>query len=569
MSNPPAITFRDVHFRYDGADHDAINGVSLSLTPGSFTVVMGSSGAGKTTLARCCNRIVPGYYRGSFSGDVMVNGSSTESKRIAELASEVGMVFQDFESQIFSTDILLDLAFGPENLQHPPHQILERARLIMHELHFDGMANRDSTALSGGQKQRLAIASVLMMNTGIIVLDEPTTDLDPVSRSEILTLLDSIRKTGRTIVLIDHSPEIALYADRTIILNAGEVVADGPSVDVFSHLFPWNQRGIRPPQLMDAMFRLGFAPRNITIDELVDLLRQNNLLPDPALRDPSIPESLPETGTPCETIIEVDSVRFSYSGSPVLDDISLQIARGDFVAILGKNGSGKTTLAKHFNGILTPDSGSIRIRGVPVNGITAGNLARAIGHVFQNPDHQLFCPRVCEELEFGLRQGGIDKGEWDERIRTALEAVGLPGRQDADPFMLTKGDRQRVAVASVLVMMPDIIVLDEPTTGLDHCDQLGMMALIENLNRQGHTIIMITHSMSLAIQFARRVILMAEGRIIGDGDRSLFLRDDLLAQAGLKRPPIADLSARFGWIASSVESFVSSCRSTDERYSGQ
>ncbi len=546
-----AIEFRDVHFAYQGTQTPALNGISLVFPRGSFTVVMGPSGAGKTTLARCINGIVPKYYRGEFSGDVQISDRSIGTCSVPENAADVGMVFQDFESQIFSTDILLDLAFGPENLGHPPADILDRARNIMHSLHFEGMADRDSTALSGGQKQRLAIASVLMMGTPIIVLDEPTTDLDPRSRIEILELLNAIRRTGRTVILIDHSPEVALSADRVIVLNAGEVVADGEPGVVFAALLSGGMPGIRAPQLMDTLQRLGIPPCPSTVEETEALIRKRYRVESAGHRRES--ELRPDITEPA---IRVENLRFSYSACRVLDGIDLSIGRGDFVALLGRNGSGKTTLAKHLNGILTPDEGQVWIGGMPVNGMSAGDLVRSIGYVFQNPDHQLFCPRIREELEFGLRQGGIDRSEWDRRIEAALGAVGLSGRETADPFMLTKGDRQRVAVASVLVMTPRIIVLDEPTTGLDHRDQLGMMALIERLNREGHTIVMITHSMTVAMQFAKRIVLMAGGRVIGDGDRSLFLRDDLFLEAGLRRPPIADLSARFGWIASSVEEFV-------------
>ena len=555
LSPTPAIELRDVHFTYQGTQMPALNGISLAFLRGSFTVVMGPSGAGKTTLARCINGIVPKYYRGDFSGDVRLSDQSIGARTVPENAADVGMVFQDFESQIFSTDILLDLSFGPENLGHPPADILDRAREIMHSLHFEGMSDRDSTALSGGQKQRLAIASVLMMHTPIIVLDEPTTDLDPLSRIEILELLAVIRRSGRTVILIDHSPEVALSADRVIVLNAGEVVADGDPVTVFPAMLSMPMPGIRAPQLMDALRRLGIPPCPVTVAETEALIRNRYRVGSAS----GTRESESRTAIP-EPAIRVEGVRFSYSSSRVLDGIDLMIGRGDFVALLGRNGSGKTTLAKHVNGILTPDEGQVWIGGMPVSGMSAGDLARSIGYVFQNPDHQLFCPRIREELEFGLRQGGIDKSEWDGRIESALEAVGLTGRETADPFMLTKGDRQRVAVASVLVMTPRIIVLDEPTTGLDHRDQLGMMALIERLNREGHTIVMITHSMTVAMQFAKRIVLMAGGRVIGDGDRSLFMRDELLVEAGLRRPPIADLSARFGWIASSVEEFVACVR---------
>lgn len=522
-------------------------------------MIMGRTGSGKTTLVRTINRIVPRFTKGSFSGTVHLFGSDIRTRSVASLAGDVGMVFQDFESQLFSTSIQLDLAFGPENMAVPPDRIAKRMDRILTQFQLTGLRDRDPATLSGGQKQRLAIATIMMLDPPVIILDEPTTDLDPESRDMVYRMLGQLRDQGRTVILIDHSPDLIRQADRVVLMDRGRIVRDATPVELVRHPGQLNRCGIRMPQIQECLWKLGLEPALSEPAEAAETIRKSAQTPDPKRYEILVArERSPRTGDP---VIEIRDLLFSYDRQPVLNGIDLVIHRGEFVTLAGQNGSGKTTLAKHFNGLLSPGSGTLLLGGIPVQKWKAAELAGTVGYVFQNPDHQIFRPTVREEVLFGPVNLGLDDREADARVAEALETVGLTGYDDRDPFMLTKGESQRLAVASILAMHPQILILDEPTTGLDHPDQIRMMDLLTRLNRRGHTVIMITHSMTLTAQFADRVIVMENGSILTDGPvRDVFGRIDILIKTGLKPPPVTRLGLEFDMVVRSVDEFVDLCR---------
>jgi energy-coupling factor transport system ATP-binding protein len=542
------LSLKGVRFAYRGGRGPALDGVDLSVGPGEFVGVMGATGAGKSTLLRAAAGIVPHFYRGAFQGEVALDGASIAGRKVADLAGAVGTLFQDFESQLFSTNVRLECAFGMENLGLPRIEMKARIERVAALVGLSGLMDREPQSLSGGQKQRLALASILCLEPRLLLCDEPTTDLDPAGREEVFDVLTNLSRSGRAIVLIDHETDRLLGADRLLILDRGRTAALGRPCEVLADPDCCRGYGIRPPDLFVLFHKLGLSYRPASVREAAGLLDREGFSFRPAAAHPD----LPEPGG--EPLIRVENLEFAYTpGRPALRRVSLDIRRGDFVAILGQNGSGKTTLVKHLSALLPGQSGRVLYEGDAVDRFGPAGMARRVGFVFQNPDHMLFAANVFEEVAFGLKnlRPGEDPGP---RVSQALETVGLAGMETLDPFVLPKGERQKLAVACVVALEPEALILDEPTTGLDAREQEAMMGLLTRLNRAGHTIIIVTHTMSAVVSYARRVVLMEGGRIIADGPtREVFHRPDLLARASLVAPPCVRLSALVGGRALTVD----------------
>jgi len=557
----PRITIRDLRFSYRRATHPVLHGLSLSVKAGTKTVVLGGSGAGKSTLCYCLNGLIPHYLPGELSGTVLIDGKDTRQATVSQHARSVGLLFQDFEAQLVSTNVERELAFTLSNLCPGLSREAIAARIAdtLRLLGLDGYRARDPLSLSGGERQRLAIASVLAPRPPVLVLDDPTTDLDPAGRGELYALLRKLVETGITVVLTDHETEDVVLADHACLLSQGGLVWDGRPDRLLRRLALMEQCDVRPLPLSTFFARLGYRDElPLTPEEAVGLLKNKRVLID----EPVVVASTDLSVLP---VIETRAVEYAYGEGErlALDGVDLTVRQGEFIAIVGANGSGKTTLAKLFKGLLVPTRGEVRIDGEDTRRMTAGRLASAVGYVFQNPDHQIFADTVSEEIAFGPRNLGVAADDIPERVREALEAVGLdrPGIADADPFSLTKGDRQRVAVASVLATRPDILVFDEPTTGLDYREIRGMMALIRRLNQAGHTIVMITHLMWVAAEYAARCVVMQGGRIVADDrTRTVFAQPERLGQLGLRVPQIPRFTQHYGRTLLTLEELESCFR---------
>jgi cobalt transport protein ATP-binding subunit len=553
-----AVSVQGVTFTYHGADRPALRGVSFAQNAGEMIGVMGASGAGKSTLAKCLNRIVPEFEDGDFHGAIRIAGESLEVLRVCDVAPKVGMVFQDFESQLFSTNVAHEVAFAMEQVGMDRAEMDRRILPALEAVGLRGFEHRDPMSLSGGEKQRLAIASVLALRPSVIVLDEPTTDLDPEGRAEVFELIKRLRGQGLSLIVIEHESEELRAADRIVVLREGEIAADGPPSEVFARTELLTACGVRPPGLGHALELLGIEAQPKSVDQAQDeIVRAYPRLARTAggkVAD-SQPQPPSSRGQP---FIGIENVSYSYAGGPrVLDSIDLKVEAGEFLAIVGQNGSGKTTLAKHIVGLLQPATGRVTIDGKDRAQMRPAETAREVAYVFQNPDHQIFAATVEEEVAFGPRNFGLPDDEIRRRCDEALEAVGLQNERLSDPFLLSKGERQRLAVASVLVLRPRMLILDEPTTGLDHREQLRMMALVRDLNRSGIAIVIITHTPWLVAEYARRVVLMRKGAKIFDGSvREFFMQDDLLRSSSFRAPEITELSRRFGTLALTTDEFV-------------
>ena len=557
-----AVGVEGVTFTYHGGERPALSGVNFSQAHGEMIGVMGASGAGKSTLAKCLNRIIPEFEDGDFRGVVRIGGAPLAGLHIHDVAPMVGMVFQDFEAQLFSTNVAHEVAFAMEQVGMGRDEMNERMAPALDAVGLRGFEHRDPTSLSGGEKQRLAIASVLALRPAVIVLDEPTTDLDPEGKAEVFELIQKLRAQGLSLLVIEHESVELRASDRVIIMREGAIIAEGTPANVMTRLDLLEDCGVHPPELNRVLQMLGIGGHATSVDhayaEIVARfpalknLPAETAAPPGQPRDPA-PSSAPDSTAMRESspLVAIEDLSFAYPNGPrVLDSVSLTVAEGDFLAIVGQNGSGKTTLAKHIVGLLKPASGRVLLGGRDRATMKTAETAREAAYVFQNPDHQIFAPSVEEEVSFGPRNFGLARDEIERRCDEVLRSVGLENQRQSDPFLLSKGERQRLAVASVLTLRPRLLILDEPTTGFDYREIRAMMALITELNRGGIAIVMITHTPWLVAEYARRVVLMRRGRKLFDGAvREFFADAELLRTSSFRPPEATELSQRFGTLA--------------------
>jgi energy-coupling factor transport system ATP-binding protein len=483
--------------------------------------------------------------KGDFKGQIEVDDCPTQVCRPRQLAGRVGVLFQDFEAQLFCSRADLEVAFGPENLALPRPELQRRVHECLELLGLTGFDDRNPGNLSGGQKQLLALAAVLALKPKLLVLDEPTTDLDPLRVEDLLDTLDRLDRTqALTLVLLGEDLRLARLCTRLVLLDQGKIVADGPPDLVLREVELMRKLGLNPPELPALFHDLGETTLPLTLTEAVAQARRLGWTG--RITSGSSPSEAEPT-VPAPELLALRQVTFAYPGpAPVLQDFSLSFQKGELTAILGPNGSGKTTVLKLLRGLLTPQSGELWQ--------PPGEKFR-VGFVFQNPDYQLFAEDVWEEVAFGVRLLNLDPREVEQRVETALARVHLLDRARDDPFSLTKGQRQRLAVAGVLALAPQVIILDEPTTGLDHREQRDLLDLIRELHSQGHTVIMVTHSMWAAATYARRLVVLLAGRVLLDGPTRQVLAADAVAQARLVPPAVVLLSQALGFTALTPEEF--------------
>lgn len=545
-----AIEIKDLSFTYKNSDVEVLKDVNLSIEEGKFTVIMGRTGAGKTTLAMLPNGIIPQLVEGTVKGTIIAAGKDSSKYRVQTMAREIGLVLQDPETQIFGRTVDEDTAFGPRNYLVPRDEIKERIRSALNKVRLDGYEKRQTSQLSGGEKQRLAIAGILAMDPSIIILDEPTSELDPIGREEIYSTMVSLQKDQKkTVVAVEHSSqEISEKADSIVVLSDAHVVWQGSPKDFFRELDLVERYGIKPLPVSKVgweLYKKGFIAKEeipLTVDDAYSLVLR--LLDGRKLG--FSPAEVPRQER--TKLIEVNDVHYQYDKSKeALKGVSFDIYEGDYVALIGQNGAGKTTLAKHFNSLFKPTSGRILVCGKDTRNEEPNTLAEQIGYVFQNPDNQIFSTSVYKEMEYGLKALKLSEEEMSKRIHEIAKLLDIEKVLEEHPFSLGKGERQRVAVASILVLKPKILVVDEPTTGQDWDGIQNMMKLIDELHANGTTIVMITHDMDVVATHANRVIVMAKGSMVADGSvRDVFKQEKALKDAYVARPQIPELSERLG-----------------------
>jgi len=558
----PILEIQDLTFRYSQSSRPTLHEVSLSLNPGKSLAVMGRGGSGKTTLCFALNGLIPQFLKGDFSGTVRIHGQETRHHPVWKHADAVGIVFQDFETQLVSTNVEAELRYSLEcGMSTEPVGGTERAETkistILRMVGLAGLERRDPLTLSGGQRQRLVIGSVLVREPRILVMDQPMTDLDPAGRKEFVELLSQLQKNGITLVWAEHESEDLIGVDQVCLLDDGRIGWQGLMSGFLRQPQIARQFGIRPSALAECFEGWDVPSLPITIDEAWCLAESLGLRldPPPQIRMGPVSTDRGSVSDSLPILLELKNVSYRFAGGvQAITDITVTIRQGEFVAILGQNGSGKSTLSKLLNGLLQPTEGCVYVCDRDTRKAGIEQLSFVVGYVFQNPDHQIFAETVWQEVAFGARNVGCSMEECGRRVQEALGAVGLVGAESRDPFSLTKGERQRVAVASVLASKPQILIFDEPTTGLDAEESRRMMTMIQRLHEAGHTIIVITHAMWIAVEYAHRGILLKDGEVCADGPiRTLFANPELVRSTGLEVPALIQFGQRWGYTLLTVD----------------
>lgn len=551
-----------VSFQYAGAVTPVFANLSFAVSPGELVMVLGRSGTGKSTLAHVCNGLIPHFIHGHFSGEMRVMGRSTVNDPVWAQAGRVGLVFQDFDAQLVASTADGEMRH-PLEYRDPPLSAEEVEGRIQGALHRVGLhigLDRDPMTLSGGQRQRLVLASVLAQAPSALVLDEPGSDLDPAGCEQLRAVLLQVKQEGLALLVTERDFENIHFADRLLVLDQEAVAWTGRPAELLRQPQLMRELGLRPLALTECFEGTGCKQMPISVSEAWDVADALHVSLRPP---PSVLNDALRLGTShgashdrSHPVIEVEAMSFGYDGKAVLHNLSFSIRSGEFLAIVGANGSGKSTLSRLLNGLLMPTAGRIVVAGLDTRRTAMKELAQEIGLVFQNPDHQIFAETVREEVAFSLKNFGYDEQEIETRVKEALASVGfsLEESRNQDPFSLRKGERQRIAVASVLASRPGILIFDEPTTGLDAFETDRMMGMIQDLNREGHTVVMITHSMRLVAQYATRCILMRNGRIEGQGHpREVFANPEWWHASSLTLPAISRFSQRWGFTLLTVE----------------
>lgn len=559
---PPIIALHNFSYAYPTYSPTAkpvwvLDGVDLTVRAGEFVAIMGPTGVGKTTLCLALNGIVPHSTGGTIGGEVWINGRNSRHHPVAELAQTVGLVFQEPETQLFNMTVEAEVAFGLETLGLPPAEMAQRIGWALGLVGMGEFRQRSPFELSGGQKQRVAIAAILAMKPPILVLDEPTANLDPVGKQEVFAAVETLRQQeGMTIIMVSHeSEQIAAFADRVVVLEKGKVAIDAPAATIFTPPTRLRQIGLSVPQLSELADCLnqhhGTQFAFTQLDEAAVALQGWGLGRDN--RQPTTDHEANGSsvvGRP-SSVLTLKSLSYAYDGKQAaLNDIDLTITTGEFVAIIGQNGSGKTTLVKHLNGLLRPARGRVLLHGADIAATPVAELARTVGYVFQNPDHMIFSATVREEVAAGPRHLGLPEVAIAERTTAALTQFGLLPYAETQPALLGFGLRRKVSIAAVVAMQTAVLVLDEPTSGLDQRSTHELMTILTDLNQQGRTIILITHDMRLVADWVPSCVVLHNGRLLTHAPtRHIFQQPALLHQTQLEPPPIVQLGQRLGFPA--------------------
>ncbi len=558
--NTEAIAISSLWWRYPTFSEKpnawTLRDISLDVHAGECFGISGPSGAGKTTLCRALLGIIP--YNSHlneeqlphhFRGSISVLGQSVTMQTARE--QKIGMVLQDPENQFLRMSLLHELGLGLQLQGVPNEEILQRAyealRWVGLEHLWRGAAYVHPSDLSGGQKQRVAIAAFLALRPDVLVLDEPTSDLDPVGKREVIETIARLRHDYKmTVVLVEQDPEIlATFCDRIALLHEGRVELVAPKDQFYRQRALLEQYGAAASELTRISWGTGYTLADgrppLNLDEASTAFA-------PALDKIRAPDT-PDTANSKvrEAVVQAEGVTYNYSdGTLALKGVDLTLYQGEMLALLGPNGSGKTTFAKIVAGIYQATQGRIQVAGQDLAARKVrARLPEKVGYVFQNPDHQLFCRKVSDEIEYGLKNLGIEPKRRREIVAQTLEAVDLAQYADEDPLFLSKGQRQRLAVAAVLAMGPDILIVDEPTTGQDFRSITSIMKLLCELQRQGKTILIITHDMTLVAEYCQRVVAFRDGHLSFSGSPTeLFEDQGILERTGLRPPASAALSLR-------------------------
>lgn len=554
------IEIQELTFKYAEAKKNALENVTLNIQKGDFVGIIGESGAGKTTLCSCLNALIPHHYTGDFYGSVKVEGQDTFDVKPDKLALKVGSVFQDIESQIVSYFVEDEILFGLENFGVPANQIEERITEALDALGISELRHREISTLSGGQKQKIVFASIIALKPDYLILDEPTGELDPASSLQIFKLLKKLNEERGITVIVAEQKIMLLceFVKKLIVLEKGTVVHYGEIRSTLTHQREMEEAGINCPRVLTLtgkMMEEGLTPSGMKTEERICLNTQEaadfikrmmgNDCHVKADDDSLKPSQEPVTEPSEQPVLEFKNVCFSYNETANVHDLNVKIQKGDFTAITGSNGAGKSTFSKLCNGLLQPSTGDVFVLGQNTKHNKVSSLAKHIGFLFQNPDRQICCSTVEEEIAFSLKNNGLSKEEIQRKVEATIKEFGFDAK--TEPFNMSRGQRQRLCLACLIALNPEILILDEPTTGLDYRECMEMMNRIRELNENGTTVIMVCHDMEVVLDFAKSVIVMNRGEILAQGaTREILSNKELLAKARLLQPQIAATCSLLG-----------------------
>jgi energy-coupling factor transport system ATP-binding protein len=542
------IELKGVSYWYSfssGQEILALDDISLRIEEGEYIAIIGPNGSGKTTLARLLNGLLL-----PSSGEILVDGLNSKDKEPqGEIRLKVGMVFQNPDNQIVSTTVEREIAFGLENIVLPYEEMRKRVERALENFDLEQYRLHPPHKLSGGEKERLALASVLAMQPKYLVLDEATSLLDSKDRKDFLALIEKLSHQGITLIHITQFPEEANLAKRLVVLSRGKIVMDGFPLDIFQRVGELENIGLGVPftyKMSNLLARKGWLDqgRVYSIEEIADKIAQK-------IPNPDAEEKKKEKA---ETIIEVENLSFSYTQvttnhKKVLDGVSFRVDKGDLVGLIGPSGSGKSTLVQHLNGLLKPSGGKVVYRGKNINSkkVNLKDIRQKVALTFQFPELQLFEETVYDDIAFGPRNLGLGEEEVRKKVKDSMCILGLDFESFAfrSPFSLSEGEKRRVAIAGVLSLNPEVLILDEPTVGLDPQNTKNLKSIIRNLNQNGMTIILVSHNLNLIAEITQKVILLDRGRIINHCSKQEFFEDlSRLRKLGLEIPPTVYLVSK-------------------------
>ena len=534
------ISFNQFTFQYDAQAEATLKDISFDIVKGEKVLILGPSGSGKSTLAQCLNGIIPNIHKGQAKGQVRIDGQDIFKQSIYDKSQLVSTVLQDPDGQFIGLTVAEDLAFALENDCANQSEMKDKVALWAERLDLTSLLNHRPQDLSGGQKQRVSLAGVLIDESPILLFDEPLANLDPKSGQETIDLIDKIHKeVGATTIIIEHRLEDVLYrpVDRILLVNDGTLLFNGSPDELLSSTLLLGN-GIREPLYVTVLRQLGFDTRSAQNLSQLDALDLSDLvLPDRVLKD--------KRDSSSDSILKVEGLSVSYGDNPaIIEDMSFSLKKGERLAIVGKNGAGKSTLAKALCGFV-PSQGKLTYKGQDISQDSIAERSERIGFVLQNPNQMISQTMIFDEVALGLRLRGIEETEVEERVHEVLKTCGLYSFRKWPISALSFGQKKRVTIASILVLKPEIIILDEPTAGQDYKTYTDIMNFLDSLQKQGHTIVMITHDMQLMLEYSDRCLVVVEGEIIADDKPVTILNQkDLLESANLKQTSLYTLGQK-------------------------
>lgn len=536
------IELKDFSFQYKAQSEPTLKNLNLTIYKGEKVLIVGPSGSGKSTIGQCLNGIIPNIYKGTSSGQFLIQGKEAFDLSIYEKSHLVSTVLQDTDGQFIGLSVAEDLAFALENDMVDLESMKSRVHTWAERLDLSKLLDHRPQDLSGGQKQRVSLAGVLIDESPILLFDEPLANLDPKSGQDIIDLIDQIHEEqGTTTIIIEHRLEDVLYRpiDRVILINQGQVLFNG-SPDELLRTTLLAENGIREPLYLTTLRQLGQDISGLPHLDKVEKLPLGDVSVD-------IPTPHFEKGAEAETILELGHLNFAYrEGQPILKDLSLTIPKGQRLAIVGKNGAGKSTLAKAICGFIQTE-GTYFSKGEDIKDDSVKERAERVGYVLQNPNQMISTNMIFDEVALGLRLRNVPEEQIESRVHQALKTCGLYEFRKWPISALSYGQKKRVTIASILVLGPDVLVLDEPTAGQDQRNYTEIMDFLDELHQKGHTIVMITHDMQLMLDYSDRAVVVMDGQVLADlTPAELLTQPEILKRANLKETSIFALANRLG-----------------------